>query len=251
MNVIPAIDLRHGRVVQLVGGDPGAVALEADRTPLEQANAWREAGATRLHVVDLDAALGGDRQWHHVGRVVQAGLPVQFGGGIRSMLDVQKLLDNGVAQVIVGTQGVQNPDWVRELAILWPGRVVLAVDARGRDVQVKGWTEGTGIDAVELARSLDACGLGGVLYTDVSREGRLEGIDPEVIHLLRDATPNTRLIVSGGVTDMDDLQALADMGVDAVVLGMSVYTGRIDLAEAVQRFEAPRGAAGSRPGVEA
>jgi len=251
MNVIPAIDLRHGRVVQLVGGDPDEVAVEADRTPLEQATAWREAGATRLHVVDLDAALGGDRQWHHVARVLQAGLPVQFGGGVRSMLDVQKLLDNGVEQVIVGTQGVQNPEWLRELAILWPGRVVLAVDARGRDVQVKGWTEGTGIDAVDLARRLDGCGLGGVLYTDVGREGRLEGIDPGVVRELRDATPNTRLIVSGGVTDMDDLHTLAAMGVDAVVLGMSVYTGRIDLAEAVARFETPGEATGSPQGVEA
>lgn len=245
MNVIPAIDLRHGKVVQLVGGDPDAVAVEAERTPLEQATAWREAGATRLHVVDLDAALGGDRQWHHVTRILQAGLPVQFGGGVRSMLDVQKLLQSGVQQVIVGTQGVQNPAWVRELAVLWPDRVVLAVDARGRDVQVKGWTEGTGIDAVDLVRSLDGSGLGGFLYTDVSREGRLEGIETSVVRELRDAAPDTRLIVSGGVTDMDDLQMLADLGVDAVVLGMSVYTGRIDLAEAVRRFEAPSETAGS------
>lgn len=237
MNVIPAIDLRHGKVVQLVGGDPEQVAVQEERSPLEQARHWQEQGATRLHVVDLDAALGGDRQWHHVNRVVSSGVPVQFGGGVRSMLDVQKLLDNGVDQVIVGTQGVQNPAWVRELATLWPGRVLLAVDARGRDVQVKGWTESAGKDVVELAASLDDAGLGGFLYTNVEVEGKLQGIDRDVVRALRDATPHTRLVVSGGVTDDDDLAYLAGIGVDAVVLGMAVYTGRIDLATAVKRFE--------------
>ncbi len=239
MILIPAIDLRHGKVVQLVGGDPTQVAVESERTPLEQAKHWKDHGATQLHIVDLDAALGGERQWHHVTRILSAGLPVQFGGGVRSMLDVQKLLDNGVGHVIVGTQGVQNPDWLRELAILWPGRVVLAVDARGRDVQIKGWTESAGADAVELAASLDDAGLGGILYTNVEVEGKLEGINRDVVRALRDATPHTRLIVSGGITNEDDLAYLAGIGVDAVVLGMSIYTGTMDLEAAIQRFQKP------------
>ena len=218
---------------------PVDVAVTSDQTPEGQAQAWHKAKATGLHVVDLDAAFGQANQWMHLSRIVRNGLPVQFGGGVRSMVQIEKLLDLGVSKVIVGTQGVQNPEWVRELAILWPGRIILAVDAYGRDVMVKGWTEKTGLDVVELARSLDDAGLGGFLYTNVEKEGRLHGIDAAIVQDLRDATPNTPLTVSGGITDMDDLATLAELGVDSVVLGMSIYTGRIDLTEAVARFEAP------------
>ncbi len=238
MKIYPAIDLRHGNVVQLVGGDPDNVAVTAERTPLEQAQHWRSQGAKRLHVVDLDAALGGSNQWVHVGKIIADGLPVQFGGGVRSMLDVQKLLDLGVQRVIVGTQGVQNPDWLRELAGLWPGRIVLAVDARGRDVVVKGWTESAGLDVVDLVRSLADAGLAGFLYTNVEKEGRLDGIDADVVRDLRDAAGGTELCISGGITTIQDLAVLDGLGVDSVVLGMSIYTDRISMQEAVDRFEA-------------
>lgn len=241
MHIYPAIDLRGGKVVQLVGGDPDKVAVQEERTPAQQAAHWKEAGARRLHVVDLDAALGGRNQWLDVGRILQTGLPVQFGGGVRSMLDVQKLLDLGVGRVIVGTQGVRNPAWVRELTTLWPDRILLAVDAHGRDVMVEGWTETTGLDVVELARAMDDADLAGFLYTNVAREGRMEGIDPDVIRDLRDATPHTELVVSGGIRDLDDLAALADLDVDGVVLGMSIYKDAIALPDAVQRFETDGG----------
>ena len=234
MELLPAIDLRHGKVVQLVGGDPDQVAVSDPRTPEAQAQHWKEAGATRLHVVELDGAFGETNQWHILDRIKKAGLPIQFGGGVRSMLHVHRLLELGVERVIVGTQGVQEPAWLMELAHLFPGKVVLAVDARGRDVVVKGWTESTGLDVVELARSLDHVGLGGFLYTNVAKEGRLEGIDLPIIEELRRATQETPLIVSGGITDQGDLDALSAAGVDAVVLGMSIYTGRIDLKQAIQ-----------------
>lgn len=237
MKIYPAIDIRGGKVVQLVGGDPDEVAVTEDRTPLEQAQHWRSQGAKRVHVVDLDAALGDRNQWTHVGKIVADGLPVQFGGGVRSMLDVQKLLDLGVQRIIVGTQGVQNPDWLRELAGLWPGRIVLAVDARGRDVVIKGWTEDAGKDVVGLVASLADAGLGGFLYTNVEKEGRLEGIDSDVVRDLREAAGSAPLIVSGGVTTMQDLAVLDGLGVDAVVLGMSIYTDAINLRDAVERFE--------------
>lgn len=237
MKIYPAIDVRGGQVVQLIGGDPDRVAVRADDSPQEQANAWRRAGARRLHVVDLDAALGGKDQWIHLGRILQTGLPVQFGGGVRSMLDVQRLLDLGVSSVIVGTQGVLNPEWLRELAGLFPGRVVLAVDARGRDVVVKGWTERAGVDVVDLVTDLDDAGLAGFLYTNVEREGRLEGIDQAVVRAIRDAAKKTALTVSGGIRDVQDLAVLDGLGVDGVVLGMSIYTQAIDLGEVVARFE--------------
>jgi phosphoribosylformimino-5-aminoimidazole carboxamide ribotide isomerase len=234
----PAIDLRHGKVVQLVGGDPSQVAVEQPSVEA-QAKAWQDAQATWVHVVDLDAAFGGRNQWSQLPKVLGRRLHVQFGGGVRSMTQVQQLLELGVERVVVGTQGVLNPAWVRELCIVFPGRVVLAVDARGRDVVVKGWTESTGLDVVELARSLDGAGLAAFLYTAVEREGRLQGIDRATVSELRRNTPKTPLLVSGGVASLEELEWLEAEGVDGVVLGMSVYTGAIDLREAVQRFPQP------------
>lgn len=237
MNILPAIDLRQGAVVQLVGGDPEQVAVRAEKTPAEQAAHWMRQGARTVHVIDLDAAFEEGDQWIVLGRILRTGARVQFGGGVRSMLQIQKLLDLGVHRVIVGTQGIENPAWLRELAGLWPGRIVLAIDARGRDVVVKGWTKRTGLDVVELARGLDEAGLAAFLYTNVDKEGRLGGFDHDVMQDLVDATPVTPLIASGGIKDMDDLDALAALGVDEVVLGMSVYTGAIDLKTAIMRFE--------------
>lgn len=237
MRIWPAIDIRKGRVVQLVGGDPANVAVTEERSPAQQAQHWRKEGARSVHVVDLDGAFEETRQWHHVAAIRSAGVEVAFGGGVRSMLDVQRLIDMGARYVIVGTQGILHPPWLKELAIVFPDRIVLAIDARGRDVQIKGWTESAGKDVVELAGAVDGLGLGGILYTDVEREGRLQGIDADVVRAIRDAAPATRLVVSGGIKDMQDLAVLDGLGVDAVVLGMSVYTGAIDLADAVERFE--------------
>ncbi|HEX2066060.1 MAG TPA: 1-(5-phosphoribosyl)-5-[(5-phosphoribosylamino)methylideneamino] imidazole-4-carboxamide isomerase [Candidatus Thermoplasmatota archaeon] len=231
----PAIDLRHGKVVQLVGGDPAQVALERP-DPAAQAQDFADAGATWLHVVDLDAAFGGRNQWLHLGRIQRAGLRLQFGGGVRSMTQVQQLLDLGVERVVVGTQGVRNPEWLRELARIFPGRIVLAIDARGRDVAVKGWTEATGLDAVELAARLDDAGLAAFLYTNVEREGRLAGVDRATIAALRLAAPRTPLLASGGIATLEDLAWLKEAGVAGAVLGMSVYKGTIDLTQALERF---------------
>lgn len=236
MNIYPAIDIRHARVVQLVGGDPDAVAVEAE-DPAAQARKWQRAGAKRLHVVDLDGALDGRRQWQHLGAIVQTRLGVQFGGGVRSMTQIQQLLDLGVERVVVGTQGVEEPRWARELGEIFPGRVVLAVDARGREVVTNGWTKRSGHDVVETVRHLDDSGLAGFLYTNVEREGRMGGIDATVIQDLRDAAARSQLIVSGGIGSMADLEELERLGVDGAVLGMSIYTGRIELKVAVERFE--------------
>ena len=238
MILYPAIDLRHGKVVQLVGGDPKNVAVERPSVDA-QAKAWEDAKATWVHVVDLDAAFGEKNQWSLLTRVLGRRMHVQFGGGIRSMTQVQQLLELGVERVVVGTQGVRNPEWLRELCVVFPGRVVLAVDARGRDVVVKGWTEATGIDVVTLARSLDDAGLAAFLYTNVDKEGRLHGIDKSVISELRNNTPKTPLLVSGGISGMADLEWLGEHGIDGAVLGMSIYTGAIDLRQAVQAIPQP------------
>lgn len=234
----PAIDLRHGKVVQLVGGDPSQVAVEHPDV-MELAKQWEEAKATWVHVVDLDAAFGERNQWSRLPALLGRRMKVQFGGGVRSMTQVQQLIELGIERVVVGTQGVQNPLWVRELALLFPGRIVLAVDARGRDVVVKGWTESTGKDVVDLARSLDDAGLAAFLYTNVEKEGRLQGIDKAVITDLRRNAPRTPLVVSGGITSLADLEWLEGAGVAGAILGMSIYTGAIDLTQANQRFPQP------------
>jgi phosphoribosylformimino-5-aminoimidazole carboxamide ribotide isomerase len=234
----PAIDLRHGKVVQLVGGDPKQVAVAWDDAH-ETFRKWEQAKSTWVHVVDLDAAFGERNQWSQLPRLIGHRVRVQFGGGVRSMTQIQQLIELGVERVVVGTQGVLNPLWVRELCKVFPGRIVLAVDARGRDVVVKGWTESAGKDVVELARSLDDASLAGFLYTNVEKEGRLQGIDKRVVEDLRRNAPKTPLIVSGGITSMDDLEWLAEHGAQGAVLGMSIYTGTLDLAKANERFPQP------------
>lgn len=236
--LFPAIDLRHGKVVQLVGGDPARVAVELPDAD-EVAQQWAQAKATWVHVVDLDAAFGERNQWSQLPRLLDRRMKMQFGGGIRSMTQVQQLLELGVERVVVGTQGVLNPLWVRELCKIFPGRIVLAVDARGRDVVVKGWTEATGKDVVDLARGMDDAGLAAFLYTNVEKEGLLQGIDRRVVEDLRRNAPRTPLVVSGGITSIADLEWLAQAGVSGAVLGMSIYTGAIDLAKANERFPQP------------
>ncbi len=237
MNIYPAIDIRHGKVVQLIGGDPDKVAVIQEQKPAEQARHWRKMGATTVHVVDLDAALGSERQWQHIGAIRNEGVKVQFGGGVRSMLDVQKLLDLGASHVIIGTQGIKEPRWLAEVTGLFPGRIILAIDARGRDVQIKGWTESAGKDVVDIVQSVKDIGLAGLLYTNVSKEGLMEGIDADIVKDIREAAPDTPLTVSGGIANMEDLATLDGLGVAGVVLGMSIYKGNIDLQDAVERFE--------------
>ena len=238
MILYPAIDLRHGKVVQLVGGDPKNVAVERPDVDA-QAKAWEDAKATWVHVVDLDAAFGEKNQWALLTRILGRRLHVQFGGGIRSMTQIQQLLELGVERVVVGTQGVRNPEWLRELCVVFPGKIVLAVDARGRNVVVKGWTEDTGLDVVTLARSMDDAKLAAFLYTNVSKEGRLQGMDKAIVSELRNNTPKTPLLVSGGISGMADLQWLAEHGIDGAVLGMSIYTGAVDLKAAVAAIPQP------------
>jgi phosphoribosylformimino-5-aminoimidazole carboxamide ribotide isomerase len=238
--LLPAIDLRHGKVVQLVGGDPANVALERPDAE-EQAAAWEEAKATWIHVVDLDAAFGERNQWSVLARLLGRRTRIQFGGGIRSMTQVQQLLELGVERVVVGTQGVLNPAWTKELCRVFPGRIVLAIDARGRDIVVKGWTQATGQDVVSFAKSLDEIGLAAFLYTNVEREGQMRGMDRAVVTELRTAL-RTPLLVSGGVTTMDDLEFLRGAGVAGAVLGMSVYMGKIDLEAAIRKYPQPKAA---------
>lgn len=237
MIAIPAVDLRDGACVQLVGGD---YALERVRLedPVAVAVRWREAGFRRLHLVDLDAATGCGTN-DPVVRVVLGlpGLEVSVGGGVRDSTRMAELLESGAARVVVGTRAVEDPDWLAATARAWPGQLVVAADVRGREVATRGWAASSGLAITDLLGRLDPLPLAGILVTAVHQEGRLAGPDLPLVRACARAT-HLPLIASGGIATLDDLHALADAGAAAAVLGMALYTGRLDPDTVAREFAA-------------
>ena len=234
--VIPAVDVQDGRVVQLVGGERNSGKEYGD--PVAAAERWVAAGARTLHLVDLDGAFEGDREnARAIERIVEAvDVPVQLGGGIRTAADARALLDSGVERVILGTAAVENPDLVTEISETHPGRVLVSLDASGGEVVVAGWTEGTGMDPAEAAAEYEQRGAGGILFTDVDVEGRLEGVEAERVRRIAEAV-SIPVVASGGVGTIDDIRTLRGAGADAVVVGSALYEGRFTLEEAVESVE--------------
>ncbi|WP_435077553.1 1-(5-phosphoribosyl)-5-[(5-phosphoribosylamino)methylideneamino]imidazole-4-carboxamide isomerase [Halococcus sp. AFM35] len=230
--VIPAVDVQDGAVVQLVGGERGSGREYGD--PVEAAERWVDAGARTLHLVDLDGAFDGEREnADAIERIVEAvDVPVQLGGGIRTAADARTLLDGGVERVILGTAAVENPGLVTEINDTHPGRVLVSLDAKGDEVVVSGWTEGTGIDPAEAAIEYEERGAGGILFTDVDVEGRLEGVDAERVQRVAEAV-SIPVVASGGVGTISDIRTLHEAGASAVVVGSALYEGRFTLEEAI------------------
>ena len=232
MRVIPAIDLREGACVQLVGGDYAAERVRRP-DPIAVAAEWRAAGFRELHVVDLDAATGRGDNHAVIAALIRTGMPVQAGGGLRDDLALARVLDAGAARAVVGTQAFAEPAWLAAAAAHWPGRLVVAADVRGRTVLARGWQQALPLTIDAALASLAALPLAGVLVTAVHVEGQMAGPDLELLAELRRLTSHT-LIASGGITTMADLSALDGMGVDAAVLGMALYTGRLDARAAAE-----------------
>jgi phosphoribosylformimino-5-aminoimidazole carboxamide ribotide isomerase len=228
MIAYPAIDLRNGLVVQLVGGEPGSERVVLP-DPVAVAEQWIECGFRALHVVDLDAALDTGANDGAVRGIIAAAqhVPVQVGGGVRTTARVSQLIEEGAAAVIVGTRAVQEPGWLEVIALRWPDRIVVAADVRGETVVVRGWTASSGVSAEDLIGRLETLPLAGILVTDVTREGRMVGPDVERFRQLVATTPH-RLIASGGIAGAADLARLAATGVAGAVLGMALYTGALD-----------------------
>ncbi|MFC6993089.1 1-(5-phosphoribosyl)-5-[(5-phosphoribosylamino)methylideneamino]imidazole-4-carboxamide isomerase [Haladaptatus sp. GCM10025707] len=229
--VIPAVDMQDGQVVQLVGGERGTEKTYGD--PVEAAQKWIAAGATTLHLVDLDGAFEGERQnANAVEAILDAvDVDVQLGGGIRTAEDAFDLLSRGVNRVILGTAAIENPEIVEEISERYPGSVMVSLDAKGGEVVVSGWTEGTGLDPAEAAKRYEELGAGAILFTDVDVEGRLEGVQTEPVKRLAEAV-EIPIVASGGVATIEDVVALRDGGADAVVVGSALYEGRFSLEEA-------------------
>ena len=224
MIVVPAIDVRKGRVVRLRQGR----ALEETLygvDPSEMARRWEAEGAERIHLVDLDA----------IGAVVAAvRIPVEVGGGIRTLDDAQRYRDLGAERVIFGTAAVSRPDVVQAAVSRWPEAVAVAIDARDGRVAVSGWNETTDVDALDLAATVESWGVVRVQFTDVRRDGTLIGPNLEAIEALGRKT-GLRITAAGGVSDLEDLVRLAALqafGVDEAIVGKAIYEGRVSLAEA-------------------
>jgi phosphoribosylformimino-5-aminoimidazole carboxamide ribotide isomerase len=234
--VIPAVDMQDGQVVQLVGGERGTETEYGD--PVEAATEWVEAGAETLHLVDLDGAFEGERKnADAIEAIVEAcDVDLQLGGGIRTAEDARGLLDQGIDRVILGTAAVETPEIVAEISETHPGTVTVSLDAKGGEVVVSGWQEGTGLDPVEAAARYEGLGAGAILFTNVDVEGRLAGVRTEPVARLAEAV-DIPIIASGGVASLDDIRALREAGASAVVVGSALYEGEFTLEEAQRAAE--------------
>jgi phosphoribosylformimino-5-aminoimidazole carboxamide ribotide isomerase len=234
MEVIPSIDLKAGRCVRLYQGDYQQETVYSD-DPLSAALAWQEQGAPRLHLVDLDGAVHGRPANLEVISAIIEGLaiPVQVGGGVRGARTAETLLGAGADRVVIGTATIEEPSLVKQLCDKHGSeRVVVAIDARDGRVAIRGWTESTSVNVLDLAKQMSAVGVSRLLYTDISRDGALAGPNFAANATL---VRNTGLAVlaSGGIASLEHIRRLSGTGVEGVIIGRALYTGDIKLAEAI------------------
>jgi len=227
MIAIPAVDLRDGACVQLVGGSFQEERIRLDN-PLDVAASWARHGFSWLHVVDLDAATDRGSNLAVVRDILaETTVPVQVGGGVRSEELVHELVEAGASRIIVGTRALEEEEWIAELAARHPGEIVVACDVRERRVTTRGWVRTLPIDIIDAVETLNAYPLGGILVTAVHREGRLQGADLPLMEDVAEAS-HFPVFAAGGVASMQDLRALEHRGVAGVVIGMALYTGALD-----------------------
>lgn len=236
MIAIPAIDLRDGACVQLVGGSYDAERVRV-KDPLDALKKWRALGFKTFHVVDLDAALGKGSNLEAIARLLghEKGLTFTVGGGVRDASKVEAVLASGASSVVVGTRAIEDTAWLAEVAGRFPGRVVVAADVKGREVVTRGWTAGSARDVAEVLSALDPLPLGGLLVTAVHKEGQMEGVDLPLMQEVARASRH-RVYASGGVTTLEDLRALSEAGAHGAVIGMALYTGKLDAAAVAREF---------------
>lgn len=229
--VIPAVDMQDGEAVQLVGGERGTERRYGD--PLEAAAQWVDAGAKTLHLVDLDGAFSGNRANADAVDQILArfDVDIQLGGGIRSVADATRLLDQGVSRVILGTAALETPEIVGTISDAYPDGVMVSLDAKDGEVVVDGWTEGTGLEPAAAAARYEALGAAAILYTNVDVEGRLAGVQTAPVRELTEAI-SIPVVASGGVSSEDDIRALNAAGAAAVVVGSAFYEGRLTFSAA-------------------
>ncbi|MGD8207723.1 MAG: 1-(5-phosphoribosyl)-5-[(5-phosphoribosylamino)methylideneamino]imidazole-4-carboxamide isomerase [Thiohalocapsa sp.] len=238
MLLIPAIDLKDGQCVRLRQGRMDDTTVFSD-DPVGVATRWVEAGARRLHLVDLDGAFAGQpRNAGVIERIAAAhpDIPIQVGGGIRHEDTVQTYLDAGVQYAIIGTKAVSAPHFVNDLCLEFPGHIIVGLDAKDGKVAIDGWSKLSHHDVIDMAQHFEQDGVAAIIYTDISRDGMMAGLNVESTVRLAGAV-HIPVIASGGVTSLDDIQALCDTdeeGIEGVIMGRALYEGTIDLTEAQQ-----------------
>lgn len=238
MLVIPAIDIRGGRCVRLRQGDYSQETIFGD--PVEVAKQWLDAGATYLHLVDLDGAKAGKPvNLEAVSEIVSVATtfetPCQLGGGLRSEADLKRIFDLGIARAIVGTRAIKEPDWLRSIMARFPRRIVLGLDAKDGKLATHGWETTEGIDAVEFLDAAPQSELAAVVYTDVAKDGMMSGPNFDMTERMakRALVP---VVASGGISSAEDVFELDRRGVPACILGRSLYEGTIDLSALLQQL---------------
>ena len=237
MIVIPAVDIKEGRCVRLKQGRMAEEKVYSD-DPVQVAETWHSQGAERIHLVDLDGAVGGKRVNGEVIRKIarSVAVPVELGGGIRNLASIEFYLEAGVQWVILGTAACKDPKMVEEACRRFPGRVMLAIDARAGRVAVEGWTEDTKRSAIDVAGPFDGQGIAAVVYTDIQRDGMSVGPNLRATGELARAL-KTPVIASGGISGLEDIRkvmTLSGQGVVGVITGRALYEGTLDLGEAIR-----------------
>lgn len=243
MEIIPAIDLLDGACVRLHQGDYEQVTRFSD-DPVAQALSWQNQGATRLHLVDLDGAKRGEPVNDAAVRAITAALdiPVQLGGGVRSVERAQDLLSCGLDRVILGTVAIEQPELVSQLAQRYPNQIVVGIDAKEGKVATRGWIEQSDVLATDLARRFSDAGIAAIITTDIATDGTLAGPNLTALREMAEAS-SVPVIASGGIGCMGDLLSLLPLealGVSGVIVGRALYDGRVELAEAIQAIGAER-----------
>jgi phosphoribosylformimino-5-aminoimidazole carboxamide ribotide isomerase len=243
MILFPAIDLKEGLAVRLEQGDM-ARATVFHRDPAAQARAFQDQGFEYLHIVDLDGAFAGKPiNAAAVERILESvGIPVQLGGGVRDMATVEGWLAKGVTRVIIGTAAVRDPALVKEAARKFPGRVAVGLDARDGKVAVAGWAEASALSALDIARRFEDAGVAAIIYTDIARDGMLNGLNWDATIALADAIA-IPVIASGGLASIGDIKALLEPRankLEGAIAGRALYDGRLDAAEALRLIRAAR-----------
>ncbi|MCI1193463.1 1-(5-phosphoribosyl)-5-[(5-phosphoribosylamino)methylideneamino]imidazole-4-carboxamide isomerase [Calidifontimicrobium sp. SYSU G02091] len=247
MLLIPAIDLKDGKCVRLQQGDMNASTTFGD-DPAAMARRWLDAGARRLHLVDLNGAFAGkpvnEGAIKAILKEVGDEIPVQLGGGIRDLDTIERYLDDGLSYVIIGTAAVKNPGFLRDACTAFGGHIIVGLDAKDGKVATDGWSKLTGHEVIDLAKKFEDYGVEAVIYTDIGRDGMLTGINIEATVKLAQAL-TIPVIASGGLADMADVErlcAVEDEGIEGVICGRSIYTGALDFAAAQARADELNGA---------
>ncbi|WP_067515547.1 1-(5-phosphoribosyl)-5-[(5-phosphoribosylamino)methylideneamino]imidazole-4-carboxamide isomerase [Endozoicomonas ascidiicola] len=239
MLIIPAIDLKDGACVRLRQGEMDDATVFGD-DPVAMASRWVDAGCRRLHLVDLNGAFAGKPVNAEAVRGITKkypDLPVQIGGGIRDLTTIEAYLESGVSWVIIGTKAVTDPDFVKEACRQFAGHVIVGIDAKNGLVATDGWAKVTDVEAVSLAKQFEQDGVSAIVYTDIARDGMMQGVNVEATRQLANSM-SIPVIASGGITNMDDIRALKAVsheGIEGAITGRAIYEGSLDLGEA-QRY---------------